>query len=116
MITEGQAADEYAGGAAGRYEGTDQDYQTVATWTVTTDRIGELKEIMVLSDDYELTEFKVVVDGVTWAEDWIMLSSMPLMFEDLRLAADAVVTVSARSTDGTSIIVDAIIVGKEVAE
>lgn len=114
VLVAAQPTDERAAGGIGRYSGTDQTYQTMEEWTVATGYRGELKEILPLSSDYTKTEWKVVIDAVTYCEDTIMLSSMPLIFEDLRLAAAAVVTVSARSTDGTSITCDAAIVAKEV--
>jgi len=114
VIVEAQPADERAAGKTGRYSGTDTTYQEVAKWTVATGYIGELKHITLLSNDYTKTHFKITVGAVTYAEDWIILSSIPLVFEDLRLAAAAEVLVEVKSTDGTSIIVDASIVGKEV--
>lgn len=114
VIVEAQPADEAAAGDTGRYSGVDQTYQEVAKWTIATDKVGELKHITLLSDAYTKTHFKITVGAVTYAEDWIILSSIPLVFEDLRLAAGAEVLVEVKSTDGTSIIVDASIVGKEV--
>jgi hypothetical protein len=114
-FSEGQAADEYAAGGAGNYAGTDTDYQTVMEWTVTTGRTGELKEILVISDDYAHTLVEVVIGSVTWCTDWSPTSPMPIIHEDLRLAAGTTVTVSAKSSDGTAIDVDAIIVAKEIA-
>lgn len=113
-VNPGQAKDEYAAGAAGSYVGTDAAYQTVASWTVTADRTGELKEILIISTNYGKTLAKVTIDSVVWATDWAPQSCLPLIFEDLRLAAAAVVKVEVKSSDGSSITVDAIIVAKEV--
>jgi hypothetical protein len=113
-ISAGQAAEEYAAGGAGKYSGTAQTYQTVEEWTVTTGRVGELKAIIIISDDYAKTHIKIVIGTVTWCEDWNPTSSMPIPFQDLRLDESVVTTVSAKSTDGTAIEVDAIIVAKEV--
>lgn len=106
-------AHEYAAGAVGRYSGGAVAYQTVATWTVTAARLGELKEIVVISDNYAKTLFQITVDTVTFATDWVMQAAIPLIFEDLKLAALKTVTVKAKSSDATVITVDAAIVGKE---
>lgn len=107
-------AQQVAAGGVGRYSGTDQTYQEVVKWTVAAEKVGDLKEILILSDTYAKTHIKIEVGTVTWAEDWIVLSSMPVIFEDLLLAAAIEVIVSAKSTDGTAIVVDAIIVSKEM--
>ena len=113
-INAGQPQVEQAAGGVGRYSGVAQTYQTVASWTVAAGKVGELKEILILSDTYAKTLLQVTVGGITWATGWVKLSAMPIIFEDLRLAAAAVVKVEAKSSDGTSIVVDAIIVGKEI--
>ena len=105
---------EVAAGDVGRHNGTDQTYQEVAKWTISTDKIGELKEIVLLSDNYEKTYWKVTIGSVTFAEDWIVMAAIPLVFADLKLAAAAVVKVEAKSTDGTEITVDVEICGKEI--
>jgi hypothetical protein len=107
-------AKEAAAGGIGRYSGTAQTYQTVEEWTVATAKVGELKEIILISSDFAHTHFKVVIGTVTFCTDTIVKHSIPLVFGDLRLAEAINVTVSCKSTDGTSIIVDAVIVGKEI--
>lgn len=107
-------ATERAAGGVGKYTGTDETYQEVASWTVATGKIGELKEIYILSDDYAHTEIKITIGAVTWCTDWTPQGVMPIIFEDLRLAAASIVKVETQSTDGTAIVVDVIIVGKEI--
>ena len=114
VIVEGQPADESAAGGAGNYNGALLVYQTVVTWTVSANMVGELKEILILSDNYAKTEIQITIAGIVWCTDWNPTSSMPIIFEDLRLAAGVVVLVEAQSTDGTTIDVDAIIVAKEI--
>lgn len=109
-----EPATERAAGDADNYSGTDTTYQEVASWTVATAKVGELKEILILSDDYDHTLVKVTVGAVTWATDWSPTAAMPIIFEDLKLAAGDEVKVEAKSSDGTAIDVDAIIVGKEI--
>ena len=105
---------EAAAGDIGTYTGTDTNYQTVASWTVAAGKTGELKEILILSNDYAKTLVKITVGSVVWCTDWAPSSSMPIIFEDLRLDATTVVKVEVKSSDGTSITVDAIIVAKEI--
>ena len=114
IIVEAQSADEVVAGDIGTYSGTDQTYQAVASWTVDTDKVGELKEITILSSLYAKTQLKITIFDTVWETEWSPQSVMPLIFEDLRGEAGAVTKVEAQSTDGTSITVDAVIVGKEV--
>jgi hypothetical protein len=113
-INAGQSSNERAAGGVGRYSGTDTEYQDVVSWIVATGKTGELKEILILSNSYALTLIQIIIGTVTWCTDWVMLSAMPIIFEDLRLAAGIEVLVQAKSSDGSSITVDAIITGKEV--
>ena len=105
---------ERAAGATGRYSGTGQTYQSVATWTVATGKVGELKEILCLSSLYAKTHLKVTAGAIVYATDWIASGALPIIFEDLKLAAGTVIKVEAQSTDGTGIVVDGVIVGKEI--
>ena len=114
LPTPSQPANEAAAGGVGRYAGTDIDYQEVVSWTVTTDKVGELKEITFLSDNYAKTNLQITVGDIVFATDWIVQGTIPLIFEDLKLAAGAVVKVECKSTDGTSITVDAVITAKEL--
>lgn len=107
-------AHENAAGGAGNYSGVLQTYQTVVSWTVAADKIGDLKEILIVTDDYDHTEIKITVGTVVWCTDWNPTSAMPIIFEDLKLVAGTVVKVEAKSDDGTAIDVDAIIVAKEI--
>lgn len=114
LPTPSQPANEMAAGGVGRYAGTDTDYQEVVSWTVTADKVGELKEITFLSDNYAKTNLQITVGALVFATDWIVQGTIPLIFEDLKLAAGAVVKVECKSTDGTSITVDAVITAKEL--
>jgi len=114
VIVRAQPLDEAAAGDIGNYSGVLETYQTVATWTVAVGKVGELKEILIISDDYAHTLVQITIAGTVFETDWSPTSSMPIIFEDLRLAAAAVVLVEAKSDDGTAIDVDAIIIGKEV--
>ncbi len=114
VIVKAQPADEAAAGAAGNFNGLAAAYQTVVTWTVTALRTGELKEILIISDNYDKTVVRITIAGTVWVNNWTPTSAMPIIFEDLRLAAGSVVLVEAHSDGVVTIDVDAIIVGKEV--
>ena len=114
LPTPSQPANERAAGGVGRYSGTDTDYQEVVAWTVAADKVGELKEITFLSDNYAKTNLQVTVGDIVFATDWVVQGTIPLIFEDLKLAAGKVVKVECKSTDGTSIIVDSVIAAKEL--
>lgn len=107
-------ASECAAGKVGRRTTTSTSYLEVASWTVAALKIGELKEILIISSDYTETYVRVTVGSVVYAEDWIAGSALPLIFENLVLAAGTVVKVEAHSILGGSITVDAAIVGKEI--
>ncbi len=109
-----EAATEVAAGDAGNYNGASDEYQTVATWTVATGKVGELKEILIISDNYAKTLAQITIAGEVWETDWSPTSAMPIIFEDLKLAAGVVVLVEAHSDGVTTIDVDALIVGKEI--
>lgn len=112
--TPSQPASERAAGGVGRYTGTATTYQTVVSWTVAADKLGELKEITILSSDCARTVLQVTIGDVTFATAWVVQAAMPLIFDDLKLAAGKVVKVECKSTDGTSITVDAVITAKEI--
>ena len=113
VIVEAQPGDEVVAGDAGTYTGTAQTYQEVASWTVSTGKVGELKEITILSTLYAKTQLKITIFDTVWETDWAPQGTIPLIFEDLRGAAAAVTKVECKSSDGTSITVDAVITGKE---
>lgn len=112
--TPSQPTSECAAGGVGRYTGTSTSYQTVVSWTVAAAKLGELKEITIISSNYAKTVFQVTVGSVVFATNWTVQAAMPLIFEDLKLAAGSIVKVEAKSSDGTSITVDAVITAKEI--
>ncbi|MBA7637574.1 hypothetical protein ES703_45220 [subsurface metagenome] len=114
VIVQAQPADESAGGAAGNFNLANAGWTEVVRWTVTPLRTGELKEILIISDNYDKTIVKITIDGDVWVNNWNPTSAMPIIFEDLRLAAGSIVLVEAHSDGVVTIDVDAIIVGKEV--
>jgi len=115
VIVEAQPKDEIAAGDIHHYSGSATTYQPLATWTVDPEKTGELKEILIISDDYAHTLVKITIDDEVFEDDWSPTSSMPIIFEDLRLAGGAVVKLEVKASEVTAIDVDAIIIGKEVS-
>lgn len=109
-----EPATERAAGDTGNYSGNDQTYQEVALWTVAPGKVGELKEILILTDDYDHTWIKITIGAVIWCEDWEPQGAMPIIFEDMKLAEGTIVKVEAEADEDIAIDVDAIIVGKEI--
>lgn len=98
----------------GRYSGAAVVYQSVASWTVSASKGGVLKEISMESSLYTKTLFKVTIGGVTQFTDKAILAPLSIPFADLSLAAGSVVQILAESSDGTAIVVDGLISGKEI--
>ncbi len=98
----------------GNFNAGTQAYTSTAKWTITADKVGELKEILIISDNYAKTLIQVKITGMTTVTGWAPQAAMPLIYEDLKLAAAAEVEVSVMSSDGTTIDVDVVIVGKEI--
>lgn len=98
----------------GRYTGTDQTYQDVASWTVSSGRLGVLEHINFFSNNTAYTHYKILKDSTEIATDILIQSDFIPVWEDLKVAESVVIKVQAKSTDGTSITTDVIIVGKEL--
>ena len=107
-------AHEYPAGNIGRYSGVDIVYQTVATWTVTADRLGELREVSMVTSRYDKTEWLLTIGATTVFTDILIQAPLTIPYFDLSLAALTVVTLSARSTDATPIVADGSIVAIEI--
>lgn len=101
-------------GNVGRYSGALTSYQPVASWTVAAGKTGKLTEVGLKSNNYPKTVWKLVIGTKTFLTDVTIGGALTLPFNDLSLAAAAVVTLSAKSSDGTAITADGDIVGKEV--
>ncbi len=97
-----------------RYSGNDADYETVVSWTVGTGKKGELKEVSMISDTYAKTEFKLTIASEEQFADIIIQAPLTLPFPENSLLAGSVILLECRSTDGTAIVVDGSIVGREI--
>lgn len=107
-------ATEVAAGDVDRYSGDDIDWQKVARWTVKAGKTGELKEVSMITDDYENTVWKLAVGATEVFTDLTIQSPLTLPFFDLKLAPGTVVTLSCHSDGATVITADGSIVGKEI--
>lgn len=97
-----------------RLSTSDTDYDTVVSWTVTADKIGILQFIEFESDDYDHTYFKLTIGGTVKFTNLLVQSSLTIELPEVRLVAGAVVLLEAASTDGTAVVVDGDILGKEI--
>jgi hypothetical protein len=97
-----------------RYSGTDQTYKTVVSWTVSTGKRGDLKEVSMVTDNYSKTHFKLSIAGVEQFKDKVIQAPLTLPFPDNCIRAGQSVVLECKSTDGTNITVDGSITGKEV--
>jgi hypothetical protein len=96
-----------------RYTGSDQTYQEVVKWTVSTGKKGSLKEISMYSDNFEKTFWKLTIAGKVQFEDKVIPATLTLPFPDNELSEGDTVLIECKSADGTLITVDGSISGKE---
>ena len=97
-----------------RYSGSATTYQTVVSWTVAAGKAGALTEVEMESDTYAKTLWQLTIAGVVKFTDKFIQGPLTLIFPDVNLAAGAVVLLEAKSSDGTAIVADGTITGKEV--
>ena len=98
-----------------RYEGTDTEWRPLLRWAIPPDRTGDLHEIAVLSNNDEKTRLRLVFAGADQGvpEDRQTSSPLSLPWRGTVLPPNSSIVVEVRSTDGTSIIVDATLTGTE---
>ncbi|MBW2674251.1 MAG: hypothetical protein JRD89_12695 [Deltaproteobacteria bacterium] len=97
-----------------RHSGPETEYQTVVSWQVSENRLGMLREISMVSDNYTKTRFRLTIADERQFEDLEIQTSLTLPYPNLILPSEAVVLLEAKSSDGTSITVDGSITGKEL--
>ena len=103
-----------------RYTGTSTSWQKVVEWKVGDAwglPKGKLMELGLVSSDYSKTSFRINIMGKDLIENKQVQAATNIPFyEPLKLSKGDKVTVHAKSTDGTSVTVDARIVGVELDE
>lgn len=112
--TPSEPAKETAIAEVGRYSGADDvDYHELASWTISDDKIGELKELSITSDELDDTYFKIEI-GALIITDLEIGAPLTMPFKDLKLAEAITVRLSAKSSTGAAIVADGSIIGKEI--
>ena len=96
---------------------TNQEYQTILTYTVTASRTFGLSEIS-FNEGSSPTQFaklqwRLTIAGVEQFADKSTSTMFSLPFRKAFLAGGAIILVEAKSTDGTSINPEATLTGKE---
>lgn len=114
MLPDPVTLPEAAVGVADRYAGDDEEPQEVVSWTVDEDKVGILKEISMVADEVDHAEWTVTIAGEALFTDQKFQVPLTLVFPDLALAAGVEVKVEVKSDDGTAIVADAEISGKEI--
>lgn len=102
-INLGQPANERAINSYGSVTTTSSSYQTVKSWTVASGYIGVLTAVEMSCDNFPVVNWKLVVGSITVFEDKVLPGDLDARFPELRLAAGAVVTLSAKSDGSTEI-------------
>lgn len=96
---------------------TDTDYETVASWTVSEDKRGELREVSMVTPtaaDYAFIEFRLTIAGEEQFENESIPAPLTLPFRVNNLPAGSVVLLECRRTAaGAAITVYGSITGRE---
>lgn len=88
-------------------------YGTVANWAATSGRFGTLREVSLDTDNFAKTNWQLVIDGdVQWI-DQVFRSPLSIPFPETNLPDFLYATLSAASTDGTTVKAYGSISGKE---
>lgn len=97
----------------GSLTATATTYATVATWTVGSNRSGNLREVSLDTDNFAKTNWQLTIGGVQQFTAQVFRSPLTLPFPENLLPAAAVVLLEAASTDGTSVTAKGSISGGE---
>lgn len=98
----------------GRYEDNETDFDTLVSWTITDNKLGDLHEVSVLSDDDSKTRFALSIAGTNQElPDDVIDTPLTLPWRLNTLAPGAVVLLQVKSSDGTSLNVTGSITGTE---
>lgn len=115
-VAEKQAYQAIYGGPVlkvNRYSGTDQDWVELVRWDVPQGYTGDIHEIAIYSDNDEKTRYRVFIGNVDQGVPTDRQTSTPQNWKWDRtiLPGGTSIWVEVRSTDGTSINVDATLTG-----
>lgn len=98
----------------GKISNSDQTYQTLATWTVTSGKGGKLYRVELASSNYSKTHFKFTIGGVVQWEGLELPSVWTGVQRELPLAPEDVVLLEGKSNDGTAVDMWGMVDGAEV--
>jgi len=91
-----------------------QSYETLAQWTVSSDKSGVLFGIEMDSDNFAKTYFKLTIGSIIKWTDLEIQRPLNIHFSDAKLPANTVVLLEGKSNDGTAVNIWGHIEGKEV--
>lgn len=98
-----------------KYSGGAVAYQPLVSWTVPVGKTGYLRQVSMVTDTFAKTHFRLTIAGSEQFADLLLQATLTLTYPDLRIDAGAVVLLEVKSTDGTGIVVDGEMTGKEVS-
>jgi hypothetical protein len=96
-----------------RYQGADQDFRELISWSIPLGYVGDLHEIALVSDNDAKTRWRIVIAGTNMniPTDRTLATPVDWPFRDTLLPGPTTVSVEVRSTDGTTITADGTISG-----
>lgn len=105
---------ETAIGIVNRYTGVDTSYQVLCQWIVTVAKTGQLAEVSMTADNFDKAVWELDVGSEVVMVDDVIQNALTLPFSSLSMAPGTIVTLSVKSSDGTAIVADGSISGKEI--
>lgn len=90
------------------------DWVDVTSWTVSTGKVGILLLVEWEADDYTHTQLRILEDGADKTGTLTIYNSQGEGPLGIRYAAGRVLKIQCKSSDGSAINVDGVIIGKEV--
>lgn len=96
-----------------KFTGGDQDWRELIRWDVPLGYIADLHELSILSDNDTKTRYRVWLANIDqqWPTDRVTTTPLTLPFRDTKVPGGTSVYIEVRSTDGTSINVEASLSG-----
>lgn len=76
-------------------------YQTLASWTVASGRIGILSKVEMAAENYTNARFRLNINGKEKWTDKRLPDSLTLSFPELTIAGGHSVTIEGKSTSGS---------------
>lgn len=96
-----------------KYSGSDQDWKELLRWDIPIGYMGDLHEWSILSDNDTKTRYRIWLANVDqqWPTDRATTTPLTLPWRDTKIPEGTSVWLEVRSTDGTSINVEAALSG-----